>query len=126
MQLYTIITVLTLNGEITGIRISALSNSIKNLCYMAAICSLVLLGRINCVLKTALIVTCVGIKAVTLPPLTNTLFSIHPPLLYLSFTAAILSALWKDRPLAYAAAYISFLAMLLGGLWSMQELSWGG
>lgn len=116
MQLYFTITASTFNTEITGLRISVLSNSIKNICYMATVYSILMFGRTNCTLKLALILTCIGVKVVTLPPLTNTLFSIHPPLLYLSFMISIFSALWKKRPLAYTAAYVSFLAMFLGGL----------
>lgn len=61
------------------------------------------------------------------PALTNTLFSIHPPMLYI--TAIIcLSHLsrWKHAR-GYSQIYNSlFITMVFGGWWAMQELSWGG
>lgn len=93
MQLYLIITTTPLNAEITGLRISALSNSIKNICYMATAYGLLLFGRTNCTLRIAVIFSSIGFKVVTLPALTNTLFSIHPPLLYLSFIISIFSVM---------------------------------
>lgn len=52
--------------------------------------------------------------------LSNTLFIIHPIILYLSITKIIFNPLKTNLYLFF------FSALFLGGFWSMQELNWGG
>lgn len=59
--------------------------------------------------------------------LTNTLFTIHPIMLYIAIIFTLRSV--HRRPLErgfYAQGALFALAIILGGVWSMQELNWGG
>lgn len=65
----------------------------------------------------------------TLPTLslTNTLFIIHPIMLYIAIIFTLRSV--HRRPLErgfYMQGMLFALAIVLGGVWSMQELNWGG
>lgn len=64
---------------------------------------------------------------IILPPLTNALFYIHPPMLYLTCTLVVMGLnAWKQNGGYSIAIIFLFITLLLGGIWAMQELSWGG
>lgn len=73
-----------------------------------------------------LIVTCAAASVKWVPALTNTMFLIHPVLLYFSLSSFLNSSLVGKGGARSVLALLVLLAMLLGGYWSLQELNWGG
>lgn len=61
----------------------------------------------------------------SLSPLSNTLFTLHPPLLVISVTASVF-CLYHRQASAWRGLSLLGLAMFGGGFWSSQELNWGG
>lgn len=61
----------------------------------------------------------------SLPPLSNTLFTLHPPLLVISVAASAF-CLYHRQASAWSGLSLLGLAMFGGGFWSSQELNWGG
>lgn len=60
-------------------------------------------------------------------PFTNTLFTIHPPLLIVSVNTIFVGVfLTKQLPHLSATLCLIISVMVLGGAWAFQELSWGG
>lgn len=64
-------------------------------------------------------------QTAALPPLSNTLFTLHPPLLVISIVASVL-CLYHRQSLLWGGLALLGLAMVGGGFWSSQELNWGG
>lgn len=126
MVSYLCLPVLLYNESVEGARISVLSNSIKNIAYFISILGLAFYTRSGAINKWPLIATAVGYKTNLLPALTNTLFSIHPPLLYVSTALLLFSLCGQGPKRSMAVVSIFLLSIFLGGFWSMQELSWGG
>jgi hypothetical protein len=106
-------------------KIGCLANPIKNSLFtLSLIISIV--GSRPRSLRLSLPVMCsltaIGSHTV-LPALTNTFFTIHPPMLYVFTALTIFSILHRKRRavLLYAAAWA--VSIFMGGFWSMQELS---
>ena len=60
-------------------------------------------------------------------PFTNTLFTIHPPLLIVLVNIILLGVFWvKQLAHLTTTLYLIIGVMGLGGAWAFQELSWGG
>lgn len=59
-------------------------------------------------------------QQINLFALSNTLFLIHPVLLYWTFQKSLFNATTSIQ------SNFLMIAMILGGFWSMQELNWGG
>ena len=115
-----------MNFNIAELRISALSNSLKNIIYTLLIALIVAKSNKPKTTAIAVFITMLPFKASLLPALTNTMFSIHPPLLYLSIVVTIAALGRRLRWLYTGSTIVFFVSMFLGGYWSMQELSWGG
>lgn len=106
-------------------KISMLSNPFKNaalvliLIFIAAVRYNRCLWSIHCLSLIYLI----NAKQIVLS-LTNTLFIIHPVMIYLFSIACLLSVFKKKQKINQV--YLLFFAIFLGGVWSAQELNWGG
>lgn len=112
------------------LKVSALANVSLNMITLCAVTCCILNRRLGLSkpLPALAIVALSGPKLQFLPPLSNTLFLIHPVLLYVSAVRSVITTggflshgLCKSAPLLLLG-----LAMGLGGYWSLQELSWGG
>lgn len=90
---------------------------------------LVFFANHRCLLTISLTFLVVWFSLETQVPmaLTNSLFIIHPIMLYVSL--ALIFRNVQRRRLErnfYGTGFLLFCAITLGGFWSMQELNWGG
>ena len=67
-----------------------------------------------------------NIKSFIIPALTNSLFCIHPLLLYFSLCMCAQKISNGKKKNTFIWFFLNCCAQIMGGYWSMQELSWGG
>lgn len=106
-------------------KIGYLANPLKNSIFTSAVLLAVASGRSRlraAALAPLVLLSLLGSHS-AIPALTNTLFTIHPPLLYLYTGLTIRAVLFSERRLALAYLFLWAVSMFLGGFWSMQELS---
>lgn len=116
------------NLNILFIKINLISNIYKNCILLLLLLLLINYKHLffkNLINFNLILLFC-AFKLHLIPALTNTLFLIHPPLLYMSLIYLI-SCIYRK----YGAIRFSYLlwfgfSIVLGGYWSLQELSWGG
>lgn len=128
MGLYLFLEFLLNNQSVLGRKISALSHPVRNTIFLVFLVLLVSqhLTRQKYYLKILFVLSTLGGKDILTPALSNSLFTIHPPLLYITVILAIVGCIRRERkPSVWPLAGLAF-SMILGGYWSMQELSWGG
>lgn len=105
------------NFNPAAFKIGCLANPLKNSIYTTALISLVAGGRLRSYARIGLSVASLNMLGVhsILPALTNTLFTIHPPLLYVctALVVAGLSSLGRRRILVYSAFWA--LSICMGG-----------
>jgi hypothetical protein len=107
-------------------RTGLLANPTKNTLYTAAVTAATLRGVRSTHLAALLPLASIVGSHPVIPALTNTLFSVHPPLLYVSAALTIASIALRTRRLTLYYSLLWGLSIALGGYWSLQELSWGG
>lgn len=109
-------------------KIGCLANPLKNSVFTAALFVAALNSRVRGAAAAAAALSwlsAVGAHSV-LPALTNTFFTIHPPLLYVCAALSIKSISLGLRRGALLYLSLWAISIAMGGFWSMQELSWGG
>lgn len=116
------------NYDPMSCKISYLANPMKN----SALTSFLIIAAVGSRLRSyplcaaALILPCLFGSHAILPALTNTLFTVHPPLLYIFTGLTVRALLTSQRRVSILCAILWALSVAMGGFWSMQELSWGG
>ena len=123
---YAIIEFILGNAEVIALRINSLSNNVKNMMFTLLIFMLCSGQRLGYWYKWLPVCCCVGISNTPLPALTNTLFTLHPPMLYASIGLCITYVTVRSNKASVYPISVLFCSIFLGGLWSTQELSWGG
>lgn len=116
------------NSAPLGRKIFALSNPIRNSTYLALLIIITSLPYLRTRLTgpALLLVILLGGRDLITPALSNTLFTIHPPMLYVAVTLCAAHLRRGSRGSRFFPVGMLLLSMTLGGYWSMQELSWGG
>ena len=116
------------NSCLHSAKVGLLSDPAKNSLYIVLTYFISSLSRRKpgVQLYCLLIVTCLSASIRWVPALTNTMFLIHPVLLYFSFSLFLNSSLVGKGGARSVLALLVLLAMFLGGYWSLQELNWGG
>lgn len=115
--MYSYVVLIINNIELNNLRISNLINI-----YSISIILLCLNALKNKSFYIYILVINIYLIPVFQLALTNTLFLIHPILLYFSWLTLMSFSYYK----LFKKYYLNLIAIILGGLWAMQELNWGG
>lgn len=113
------------NQAVLSHKIGCLANPLKNTAFASALAIAVLCLRTRrpaAALLPLAWLCALGTHSV-LPALTNTFFTIHPPLLYVCAVLSIRSVALGLRRRAFAHLSLWAVSICMGGFWSMQELS---
>lgn len=125
MVSYALLEVFLVNYSPAALKIGCLANPLKNSALTLVLVIAASSSRLrSCVAAVAVLpaLNVIGSHFI-LPALTNTLFTIHPPMLYVCAALVISSLAYSGR--RATSAYLAFwaISILMGGFWSMQELS---
>lgn len=127
MLVWSSFLVLQCSGGPSGLpqKLALLTMATTNVLFVA----LVFFANRSGYLITFLTFLAVWFSAETQAPmaLTNSLFIVHPVMLYASVALTLYNA--QRRRLErnfYGVGFLLFCSITLGGVWSMQELNWGG
>lgn len=115
------------NIDLVYLKLWVLTNFIPNIYILIIILNIILKKNIKSQFLFLIFNLHIVVKMIELP-LSNTLFTIHPPLLYISLVSAVLNVWARERTsiITWHPTFTIPLAMFLGGFWSLQELNWGG
>lgn len=109
-------------------KVGVMADPSKNTVYLLIIYLVLTSGKVIRGPLSALLILYASINPAEriIPALTNTLFLIHPVLLYASVIgSAVCTSSGKGLHKALLINSTA-VAMCLGGYWSVQELNWGG
>lgn len=126
MLCYIISEIQLSNASVTATRIASLSNATKNIYLLIAVFFLTAFARVNSSYGYYVLICYIIPVDDIIPALTNTLFTVHPLLLYYAAFSTLISVSLLRGIRMFVAPILLFTAMVLGGFWSTQELSWGG
>jgi hypothetical protein len=128
MLIYLLLEPQIFNDDTLAFKIGCLANPIKNSIYTAVLVVIVLSARLRLYARLGLLAAILNVLGAhtVLPALTNTLFTIHPPLLYICTALVIVGVISGGRRLILIYIALWAISICMGGFWSMQELSWGG
>lgn len=103
------------NYSLLGTKINCLASSFKNVVFFLSLYAVLLATRLSVGLGLPVIIGCVHYKDSVIPALSNTIFSIHPPLLYAAVLSLTIRLTLSVSKRASVCAVYMLVSMFLGG-----------